>query len=379
VGDVTRRECWSGIPSYFLDAAAEAGWAIKPWCLDLTRFVGARRRWNWLQWLKGAGMGGFQYSDSFLSAAERSIPSALHSSRIISFSQHFPRATTIASAGGSISYYIDATVADLSSGERAMVRLSPAKRADALRIERDNFHRASRIVTMAQWAAESVIREYEVPREKVSTILPGANITLPDDWQFTYDERKPGSERPLVLGFVGKDWQRKGLPFLLTVRSLLARMNWQVVVRAVGHCPEELKQVDGLEYVGFIDKQKDEGRLHRFLAQCDLGCLFSKREPLGISTLEFLRVGVPVTGFAVEGLLDTLPPQGGLRFAPGASPEAVAETIAAVFSDDDTRHALRQAARQLSPFVTWDRCVREWRELLETGGISSPFKLSEPL
>mgnify|MGYP000850900791 FL=1 len=352
---------------------------MEPWRLDLSRFVGARRRWNLFQWLKGAGIGGFQYSDAFLSAAERSIPARLHSSRVISFSQHFPRATTVASAGGSISYYIDATVANLSSGDGATVRLSPAKRRDALRVERDNYHQASRIVTMAQWAAESVIREYDVPTEKVFTILPGANIRLPDDWQFTYDERKPGRERPLVLGFVGKDWQRKGLPFLLAVRGVLARMNWQVIVRAVGNCPEELKQVDGLEYVGFIDKQQNEGLLHRFLADCDLGCLFSKREPLGISTLEFLRVGVPVTGFAVEGLLDTLPPQGGLRFAPGASPEVVAETIAAVFSDDDTRHALRQAARQLSPFVTWDRCVREWRELLETGGISSPFKLSEPL
>jgi len=347
---------------------------MEPWRLDLSRFVGARRRWNLFQWLSGAGLGGYQYSDAFLSSAERSVPAALHASQVISFSQHFPRAATIVAAGGSVSYYIDATVASLSAGVGATVRLSPPKRAEALHKERDNFHRAARIVTMARWAAESVIRECGVPREKVFTILPGANITLPHNWQFTYDDRKPGRERPLVLGFVGKDWQRKGLPFLLAVRNVLARMNWRVVVRAVGHCPPELKRVEGLEYVGFIDKQRDEGRLLRFLADCDLGCLFSKREPLGISTLEFLRVGVPVTGFAVEGLLDTLPPKAGLRFAPTASPEEVAHAIASLFADDQARFAAREAARALSQFVTWNRCIREWRKVIEVGAFE-PFQL----
>ena len=374
VGDVTRRACWSGTPSYFLEAANKAGWAMEPWRLDLSRFVGARRRWNLFQCLKGAGTGGYQYSEAFLSAAERSVPMALHATQVISFNQHFPRAATLAAAGGSVSYYIDATVASLSGGEGATVRLPPAKRTEALRQERDNFQRATRIVTMARWAAESAIHECGVPREKVFTILPGANLTLPDDWQFTCDERKPGRERPLVLGFVGKDWQRKGLPFLLEVRNVLARMNWKVVVRAVGNCPDELRQVEGLEYVGFIDKERDEGRLLRFLADCDLGCLFSKREPLGISTLEFLRVGVPVTGFGVEGLLDTLPPKAGLRFAPNSSPEEVALGIASVFSDDQARFAARESARALSPTVTWERCVREWGHLIAVGSVE-PFQL----
>ena len=36
-----------------------------------------------------------------------------------------------------------------------------------------------------------------------------------------------------------------------------------------------------------------------------------------MSVLEFLRAGVPVAGYAVEGPAETLPPDAGLRFAAG--------------------------------------------------------------
>ena len=375
VGDVTRRDCWSGIPSYFREAAERAGWQMRPWKLDLARFGQARWRWNLAQIILGAGRGGFQYSAAFLDRAEEMIPADFKATQVISFNQHFPRAQTLTSAGGTSWRYLDATVASLCEGEDATVKLPARIREEALRFERENLQQSHRVVTMARWAAESVIQDCGVSAERVSTILPGANLNLPHDWSFSYDERAPGKERPLVLGFVGKDWQRKGLPFLLRVRGVLARMNWQVVVRAVGHCPDELKQTDGLEYAGFIDKERDAARLVDFIAGCDLGCLFSRREPLGISTLEFLRVGVPVAGFNVEGLRDTLPPTAGLSFELDASAEQVAEKIAATFGNENSRFALRRAARAISPVVTWDRCIREWRELVEQGHVTKPVRL----
>jgi len=230
------------------------------------------------------------------------------------------------------------------------------------------------VVTMSRWAAESVVRDCGVLPQKVGTILPGANIELPADYNFPDDPRVAGKERPLVLGFIGKDWRRKGLLFLLEVRGGLQRRGMATVVRAAGYCPPELARRDGLEFVGFIDKAREAGRFLEFLKQCDIGCLFSEREPLGISTLEFLRAGVPVAGFAIEGVADTLPLDAGFRFSRGDSAQTVAEVIHAVFQDGGKLLKMRNAARLWSPLLTWERCVAEWTEFIELGSIKHPVR-----
>jgi glycosyltransferase involved in cell wall biosynthesis len=177
-----------------------------------------------------------------------------------------------------------------------------------------------------------------------------------------------------VLGFVGKDWRRKGLPFLLQVRLNLQRMGMKAVVRAAGYCPTELRHEPGLEYVGYIDKARNPNGFLSFLGACDLGCLFSQHEPLGISTLEFLRAGVPVAGFAIEGPADTLPPDAGFRFQTDDSAEVVAEHLRGVFGAEMALTKMRTAARLWSPMVTWERCLHEWSELLGAGKMANPVQ-----
>jgi glycosyltransferase involved in cell wall biosynthesis len=178
----------------------------------------------------------------------------------------------------------------------------------------------------------------------------------------------------LVLGFVGKDWKRKGLPFLIKVRAKLERMGIPAVIRCAGHCPPELRRIQGLEYAGFIDKAIEPGRFVEFLAGCDVGCLFSRHEPLGISTLEFLRAGVPVAGFMVEGVADTVPPDAGFRFKPDTTAETVALALRTAFGDESTAGKLRMAAQAWSPRVTWERCIEEWQQLLTLGSIERPVQ-----
>ena len=241
-------------------------------------------------------------------------------------------------------------------------------------MERKNLAQSKWIVTMARWAAESAVHNCGAPPESVKTILPGANVELPPNYDFPEHPGRPGKDRPLVLGFVGKDWRRKGLPYLLQVRERLEAAGMKAVVRAAGFCPSALQREPGLEYVGFIDKAQEEARFLNFLAGSDLGCLFSAHEPLGISVLEFLRAGVPVSGFAIEGPADTLPTDAGLRFPADCPAAEVAESIRRLFSDDAAATTLRAAARRWSPLVTWDRCVREWAELLATGEVANPVQ-----
>jgi glycosyltransferase involved in cell wall biosynthesis len=360
VGDVEDINCWSGIPFHFLAAARCVGFAQRACRLDMAQFSAQRRWWNAGQLLRGRAPGGFQYSESFLAATEAAVLPARIDGDVITFHQHFPRTATVHAAGGRLFHYLDATFASACREGGWAERLPRDVQERARASERENLQRSDLVVTMARWAAQSVIEDCGVASEKVRTILPGANLEL--------DTEAPTSSRaaaaPLVLGFIGKDWQRKGLPFLLAVRRELDALGLRAVVRAAGHCPPELQREAGLEFVGFIDKAKEPQRFVEFLRGCDLGCLFSAREPLGISTLEFLRAGVPVAGFAIEGMADTLPPDAGFRFAPTATAHEVADAIAETFRAEGRLDYLKAGARAWAPRVTWERCVSEWAALL---------------
>jgi len=374
VGNASDPQTWSGIPYHFWRATQRAGWATEPWRLELGRWRLSRRWWNLGQVLRGRGAGGYQYSARFLEQAEDSIPAEQWRGRLLSFNQHFPRSASVGGRGGRLVRYLDATFASFCSPGGLADGLPRRVQLAACQLERENLAASEKVVTMARWAADSAVRDCGVPPSLVATILPGANLELPADFDFPLPAGRPGRDRPLVLGFVGKDWKRKGLPFLIEVRAALGRMGLPAIVRCAGNCPPGLKRHPGVEYVGFIDKAREPGRFVAFLAGCDLGCLFSEHEPLGISTLEFLRAGVPVAGFVTEGLADTLPPDAGFRFPVSATEEEVALTLRDAFTDESRVALLRANARRWSPRVTWERCIAEWSELLNTGKITRPVQ-----
>jgi glycosyltransferase involved in cell wall biosynthesis len=374
IGDVADINCWSGLPWHFAHAAQRKGERAVPWRLEMGKFGSARRGWNIGQLLRGRGLGGYQYSSAFLEKAEATIPFDHWHGRVVTFNQHFPRSRSVAERGGSLMHYIDATFASLCGTGGLAARLPARVRSDALALECENYARSERVVTMARWAAESAIRDCGAPKSKVATILPGANFNLPPDYSFPKKSGQAGRDRPIKLGFVGKDWRRKGLPFLLQVRSQLERMGSPATVSCAGFCPPELMREKGMEHVGFIDKKKDPARFLAFLTDCDVGCLFSEAEPLGISTLEFLHAGVPVTGFMVGGIVDTVPPDAGFRVRAQATAEEVASMLREAFRDESTIEKYRSAARRWSPLVTWERCVDEWNELLTTGSVMRPVR-----
>jgi glycosyltransferase involved in cell wall biosynthesis len=335
-----------------------------------------RRFWAAARAMRGRWPAGFQYSEAFLERAEAQIPRAQLAGEVISFNQHFPRAATVRRAGGRITYYIDATFAALSSGRGLNLKLPSDVVAAARALERENYALADRVVAMAGWTTTSAIQECGVSPQKAYTVLPGANLELPETWRPPDPlPGRMGRERPFVLGFVGKDWRRKGLAVVCDVRDSLAKRGWNAVVRAAGNAPPELRSREGMEFHGSIDKSTHQQGFVKFLASCDVGCLFSDREAFGISTLEFLRTGVPVAGYAIEGPAETLPQDAGFRFRAGTPTDEIAEILAA-YLDDETAHAsMRDAAARYSPLLTWDRCVGEF-ERIWAGDCFSPFRVA---
>lgn len=371
IGDVTDLHCWSGIPFHFWRAAQRMGWGVQPWRLNLEPYRWARRWWNLRQFLRGCRVGGYQYSESFLGRAEREVARDCQGRTILSFNHQFPRARSVNAAGGRVVYYLDATLASMLEGHGLSLHLSQETAKAALRVERENLAHAHRIVTMARWLRDYLVKYNFVEQTRISVILPGANIDVPEGW--SPPASKIGGSRPFVLGIVGNDWKRKGAPLLIEIARHLRQRGLAVVVRIIGRCPPDLAR-DCAEVLGPIDKRTELPRFIAALQGCDLGCLFSEREALGISVLEFLRVGVPVAGFAHEGPADTIPPDAGFRFLPRSDAGIIADQLAPYVRSFDRQRVLRENAARWSRAVTWERCLRELHAVLDQGQVKQSVR-----
>ncbi|MCS3937084.1 glycosyltransferase involved in cell wall biosynthesis [Salinibacter ruber] len=360
VGDPNDINTWSNIPYFFLQAGKRRGFLdgglpLKPEKLQV-------HRWGWNLWtlLRTWDYGGFQYSPYFLDQLWEQVETDPVTDEFIS---HFPLLPPKpAKRHYRVSYYIDATLTQNFDDYDVAANVSPPVREQALAQERRNYHHADRVVGMSGWAAQSVIEDYDVPEEKVHVVPGGANLRedeLPD----TVESAAPSDLQPLRLGFIGKNWRRKGLPFLLDVADALEQRSLEVEVWAVGPEPSALPDHPALRPQGFIDKASDLGQFVTVVRSVHFGCLFSSIEAFGISNVECLRLGVPVLATNVGGIPDTVPDSCGLLFAPDTAAGMVAERLATFVENPSMYHELREHILSQAKRFTWDRTVKRFVEI----------------
>jgi glycosyltransferase involved in cell wall biosynthesis len=73
------------------------------------------------------------------------------------------------------------------------------------RLNRDCFRSARRLIAWSEWTKLGLVRDYEVPADKVTVIPPGLNV---DEWRRP-TPRLPHAD-PVKILFVGGDLERKG-------------------------------------------------------------------------------------------------------------------------------------------------------------------------
>jgi len=211
------------------------------------------------------------------------------------------------------------------------------------------------VICMSRWAARSVLEDYGVDTEKVHVVRAGANLDEDQLRRIALPSEPPRDV--LRLGFVGKDWQRKGLALLLEVAEYLDRSGQRTRVVVIGVEREQLPHHSLLEVVGFLDKARDLERFVNAIGRTHFGCLLSRAEALGISTLEFLRLGVPVVGFDLGGIPDCITREDGILLSQGMAAAGIAHKLLEAW--DPVRYRrLRQGAAARMTEVTWAESVR---------------------
>lgn len=364
IGDSTDIATWSNIPYFLLRSGLasgimQAGLPLAPKRLRLAKFF-----WNCTRPLIGSRPGGYQYTEIFARQllAQVELPDT---AAILSLHPMLPAWPW--SSGLSVAHYIDMTTLQTFEEYGIGRCLSSRIRRRALMQEAQAFSNSKAVICMCQWAADSVISDYGIDPAKVYVVPGGANI---DESQLALlpaaqPPPAPSAEQPLRLGFLGKEWQRKGGPFLVQLAEALGKRGIPTVIRAIGPDPASLPDHPNLQPLGFINKQTETARFVAEVRSWHFGTLFSAAEAFGISNRECLRLGVPVMAHAVGGISSTLPDGGcGELFPAHPSAGNVADWIAGRISPYEGYLTWRSALAPRWREFTWEAAVEQLAGIL---------------
>lgn len=366
MGDAEDVATWSGIPAHFLQAARIEGLPIDGLRCDLAAARAPLRnaRWALGRLARLAAPRGLQYSDGFLRALWRTTPLPPAGAVLVNVTQVFP-SHVARDPTYRLAFFIDQTLRQLFDYYEQGRHVARDIQRTAIAREQAQYRQAVAIIAQSRWAARNVIDAYGIAADKVHVVIPGANIDTATlaAWDAAHPVPRLDRPGPLRLGFVGKDWQRKGLHRLIGAVTLVRSQGTAVELHVVGtdraSVPAHLADAKGVQWEGFIDKAATPRRMTDFLDRIDVGCLLSSKEAGGFSLLEFARLGIPTIAPDTGGAPEYTVAGATSLIAPEADDATVAAAITALAADDARFAAQRQAAWDGRLWADWRRCARE--------------------
>ena len=154
------------------------------------------------------------------------------------------------------------------------------------------YQSAAHLVTWSQWARQGLVDEYKMVPEKITVIPPGIAVKA---WDTERLQKDPGT--PVRILFVGGDFERKGGQLLLQAfrriraeRSQTDLQDKTLELHLVTHA--HLMDEPGVRI--YRDMQPNSSRLRKLYRDCDIFCLPTNADSLGIALAEAGAAGLPL-------------------------------------------------------------------------------------
>lgn len=205
-------------------------------------------------------------------------------------------------------------------------------------------------------------------------------VKIPNGVDFDFWARQGTSlfsdDVPTVIS-VGRLEKVKGSDVLMRAFAEVARRvaNARLVMIGDGALRPELERIaaehgitDSVELMGAMDRTAVRDQLHR----AHVFAMPSRSEGFGLAALEGMAAGLPVVGSAVGGLPE-LTGEGGV-LVPPEQPDALAEALVSVLTDEGLRRRTATAAVQRAEVFSWERSVDAYEAVLGAG-----FSFTPPL
>ncbi len=317
--------------------------------------------WKLGRRVRGLKAGGFKFERGFQDALWSRDIGRFAGATIVSNTQIVGPAywREAAPLGIRTCFYIDGTLTEYFGqyGQVGEMTIGPDSVARAIAIEREGYARADRVFTMSALTARDLTETYGVAPDRITVVTPGANI---DDADVPAPSRHVGWFGPeFTLGFVGLFPHRKGLDRIADAVRILRGRGRPIRLVVIGVCPEAIAAMDGVTYLGRLDKRTDPATFVDAIRRVDLGCQMSRAELLGIAVIEFLRLGVPVLATRVGGIAEVLEQGGGVLVPPDAGTERVVAELETLMTDPARYARLRADAVSRAAWASWSRATGE--------------------
>jgi glycosyltransferase involved in cell wall biosynthesis len=211
-------------------------------------------------------------------------------------------------------------------------------------IEQRAISKARYVIYPSEWAANSAIRDYGAPPEKVHIIPPGASlerIPLPA-------APKAHEGRTCNLLFVGRDWQRKGGELAVAALEKLAEYNFPAQLTIVG-CQPPITLRENIRVIPYLNKNREEEAriIEQLYAEADFLILPTRAECGSIAAIEASAFGVPVIATDTGGLPSNIKEGiNGFLLPLTATGDDFAKVVATLFRDEKRYRKLRDTSRQ---------------------------------
>jgi glycosyltransferase involved in cell wall biosynthesis len=222
--------------------------------------------------------------------------------------------------------------------------LALSQRALTASIERQRvaYTRAAACCATTHWAAESMIRDYGIPRDKVRVVGIGRNRNAKPcerDWS-----------TPRYL-FVGKDWERKNGPMVVRCFERLRTRHPHARLDVVGGHPS--LELSGAQSHGILNERvpAERRRLEELFETATCLVMPSRHEPAGIVYAEAAAAGV-ASICAVTGGASEIVGEAGYVVDP-EDDDSLLDAMSRM-ADGATAKRLGNAARERSKLFTWE-------------------------
>lgn len=214
------------------------------------------------------------------------------------------------------------------------------------RQERSAYHRAAHLFAFSEPTRASLIQDYGVPAEKVTTTGAGINLDqLP--------ELTGRAQAPTVL-FIGNDFVRKGGLVLLEAFRAVRREIPTARLQLVGTTPAIARQ-DGVDVLGRIWDRAEIVRLYR---QASVFAVPSYFDPFPLVLLEAMAFGLPTVSSHSCGIPEIVEDGRTGRLVRAGDVSALAAALIDTLSDPAAAGLAGRAGRsRVERLYTWDAMV----------------------
>ena len=173
--------------------------------------------------------------------------------------------------------------------------------------EAKSIEKADIILYSSHWAAESAVKDYGCPIDKIHVIPCGGNIDpslIPSRKQIFQLEREKRDR--LKLLYIGSSWKRKGGDIALKTILELNRRGIEATLTVCGTGPSSLKDNDKVDFVGFLDQNNPEEllRFQKLYLDASMFVLPTRSECFGFVFAEAASCGLPIVSTATGGVPD---------------------------------------------------------------------------